>query len=52
MTVVGLIFCSLRCRAVSQIPGGELSDRIGRKKVAIFSMASRSVVFALIALVI
>ena len=52
MTVVGLIFLfSSGAGAVGQILGGELSDRIGRKKVMIFSMASRSVVFALIALV-
>ena len=52
MTMVGLIFLfSSGAGAFGQILGGELSDRIGRKKVMIFSMASRSMVFALIALV-
>ena len=52
MTMVGLIFLfSSGAGAVGQILGGELADRVGRKKVMIFSMASRSVVFALISVV-
>ena len=52
MTVVGLIFLfSSGAGAFGQILGGELADRVGRKKVMIFSMASRSVVFALISVV-
>jgi MFS family permease len=52
MTVVGMIFLfSSGAGAVGQILGGELADRVGRKKVMIFSMASRSVVFALISVV-
>ena len=52
MTMVGLIFLfSSGAGAIGQILGGELADRMGRKKVMIFSMASRSVVFALISVV-
>jgi len=49
-TIIGTLYAvSTGVSAVAQLVGGELSDRLGRKKVLLFSVGLRSLVFVLMA---
>lgn len=53
MTVVGLVLLfSAIVGAIGQIVGGELADIVGRKKVMVIAMASRCLIFGMLAYVI
>jgi MFS family permease len=53
MTMVGLILLiSTIVGSVGQIIGGELADIIGRKKIMVFAMAARCMIFLALAYVI
>ncbi|MCG7844735.1 MAG: MFS transporter [Methanomassiliicoccales archaeon] len=53
MTVVGLVLLvSAVVGALGQIIGGELADIVGRKKIMVIAMASRCLIFAMLAYVI
>ncbi|HVO77452.1 MAG TPA: MFS transporter [Methanomassiliicoccales archaeon] len=53
MTTIGLVFLvSAILGAVGQLLGGELADRLGRRRVMISSMGIRAVIFVLLSVVI
>jgi MFS family permease len=53
LTTIGLVFLvSTLTGAMGQVVGGEIADRFGRRKIMIFAMGSRAVVFLLISLAI
>lgn len=53
MSIVGIFLSlSMLLASISNIYGGELSDRIGRKKVMLISLFARSVIILAIAIVI
>ena len=53
MTTIGLVFLvSAFLAAAGQLLGGELADRLGRRRVMIGSMGVRAVVFVLLSVVI
>lgn len=53
MTLVGIVYLArAMVAALGSVVGGELADRIGRRKVMLFAVSSRAFVYLLVALAI